>query len=479
MRHIYFGDGLDDWHESLVLLVVSLVPVAMVLALAPEAHVIATVAGVAGLVAGLLLMVASVMFYLRWRTIPDPRQGWVVAALALVTCQVLLNAGFALSPRPGIDPRSGWPILVGATTTILALALAIAGVRARSARIPNPLVLGVTLGIAAALFRLVVVPLREPINDWLVVVLAACVALGHVGIGAAVLANRTLPRWASWRLAATLVLIGIGHVASLGPFDGVTADLVSASARAAAGVLWTSATYVMLRESLESQRVRAAALEGSLLEVEATARGARERLHEVKSTLAGLSSAAQLLNDNTLPDGVRQRLERTIRSELARLERLVTSRTGEPGQVDLDETLDVISELHRARGRVVEWEPSGAHVLGEPDALAEAVNILLENAATHGQGPSHIEVESCDDADGLVQIRVSDHGPGIPEDLRNRVFDWGVGREDSPGQGIGLNLARRLVTEQGGTLTLAEPGDDGSSFVIRLPAVRRSSENHE
>lgn len=174
---------------------------------------------------------------------------------------------------------------------------------------------------------------------------------------------------------------------------------------------------------------------------------------------------------------MRERLDRTIKSELARLERVVTNRTDATCEVDLDETLDAVSRLHRVRGRVVEFEPSGAQVIGRSDAVAEAVNILLENAATHGQGPSRIAVGPCDDADGLVQISVSDHGPGVPADLSERIFDWGVSRDDSPGQGIGLNLARRLVTEQGGSLTLGDRDKEGSSFVIRLPAVRRSVEN--
>ena len=49
-------------------------------------------------------------------------------------------------------------------------------------------------------------------------------------------------------------------------------------------------------------------------------------------------------------------------------------------------------------------------------------------------------------------------------------------RDGSPGQGIGLNLARRLVAEQGGSLRLADEVERGSRFVITLPAARVSDE---
>ena len=78
----------------------------------------------------------------------------------------------------------------------------------------------------------------------------------------------------------------------------------------------------------------------------------------------------------------------------------------------------------------------------------------------------------------VVEIAVSDEGPGVPLEARDGIFDWGVHGSDSPGEGIGLSVARRLVTEHGGSLTLAQPdAASGSSFVIRLPAARRSEED--
>ena len=139
-----------------------------------------------------------------------------------------------------------------------------------------------------------------------------------------------------------------------------------------------------------------------------------------------------------------------------------------PGPVDLDATLDVLLESHRAQGRTVEWEPSGVTVHATPDDVAEALNILLDNAATHGRTASRVAVTRAED---LVEIAVSDEGPGVPLEAREGIFDWGVHGTDSPGEGIGLSVARRLVSEHGGTLTLAEPRRV-PGFVVHHPAAR-------
>ena len=76
-----------------------------------------------------------------------------------------------------------------------------------------------------------------------------------------------------------------------------------------------------------------------------------------------------------------------------------------------------------------------------------------------------------------MDIRVTDFGRGIPEDGRTGIFEWGRKGSESPGEGIGLHLAQRLMSEDGGSLRLAEDQGVGSSFVISLPAARRSIED--
>jgi signal transduction histidine kinase len=161
--------------------------------------------------------------------------------------------------------------------------------------------------------------------------------------------------------------------------------------------------------------------------------------------------------------------------ELERMERRLCGGSAvQRTTVSLDEILDAVLELHRARGHVFTWKPTGSRVVGRQDAIAEALNILLENAATHGlAAPGRVDVLVDDTDDPLVVIEISDDGPGVPPEMGSRIFEWGQRGPHSGGEGIGLNLARRLVTEQGGTLTLTEV-DQGACFAIRLPAARAS-----
>ena len=108
--------------------------------------------------------------------------------------------------------------------------------------------------------------------------------------------------------------------------------------------------------------------------------------------------------------------------------------------------------------------------MGRADDIAEVVNVLLENAAVHG-GPDAVSVRVTRDLDGQgVTVTVSDQGPGIAPELRDRLFDWGVSRPGSPGQGIGLHVAADITQELGGRLELV-PTAIGASFAVHLPAV--------
>jgi signal transduction histidine kinase len=104
--------------------------------------------------------------------------------------------------------------------------------------------------------------------------------------------------------------------------------------------------------------------------------------------------------------------------------------------------------------------------VGDPDDLAEVVNILLENARRHGGGTAWVDVSR---VDGYVQVACTDDGPGVADEVRAQLFTSGVRRPGSPGQGLGLSIAARLMTERGGSLVLAESRTSGATFVARLP----------
>jgi signal transduction histidine kinase len=207
-----------------------------------------------------------------------------------------------------------------------------------------------------------------------------------------------------------------------------------------------------------------------------TAADCEERLHAVRSSLAGLSSALHVLGDKraAIPQASRRRVEKLLISEVERLRRLVAPPLEEElpvvlEELDLDTIVGDVALLRRLCGQEISWQPSGCRIRGRQDDLVEALNILLVNAWRHAEAqPTRIEAVS---EAGLVLVTVSDDGPGVPAALRNSVFERGVRRSDSGGQGIGLAMARQLVESLGGRLTLSQAGSGGAAFCITLAAV--------
>jgi signal transduction histidine kinase len=465
------------WQEGLLAAGITGASILIVLATVPDSRAAHTAALIAGMVAGVLLLIAALNFYFYWLTKPSRRHSWTASAMVVLAAQVLVSSAIELTEPAGNSGFLLWGGAVDLLATAVVLTLMLIG--GLAVRNPQPLLVGIGLGLALTVLHVAGpagVSFRDPSPAAAGLLLVAMVA-GQLAIAWLVLRDHNLTDWARNRLALTVGLVGLAHVAGSGAFGGWASDLAVATAQVGAAALWTSATFVLLRDALATQHRRSIALEGSLLEIESSLRGNRELLHEIRSTVAGAASASRLLDDHSIGAATHDRLERAIRTELDRLERLVVKETpATAGPVDLDATLDVLLESQRAQGRTVVWEPSGgATVHARPDDIAEALNILLDNAATHGGTASRVDVTREED---VVEISVSDEGPGVPLEARAGIFDWGVHGSDSPGEGIGLSVARRLVSEHGGTLTLAEQDAvPGSSFVIRLPAARRSEED--
>ncbi|QIK74262.1 sensor histidine kinase [Nocardioides piscis] len=462
----------SSWQSGVLAAVLTVAAVVVVLLTAPGGRGPAVTALLAGLVAGLMLLAASLTFYFHWLTTPSRRLGWTVAAMVVMGTQVVVSSGYnlsVLSQDRNLFATSG----VGYDILAPAVVLGLVALGARGLPMPIPLGLGLGAGITLAALNVTghLDPLVSVSSRPAALAASLMVLCGYLAVAGLVLRDIGLVQWARRRLATAITLIAFGNAVRAWPGHVDATDLFTACMQVGAAALWAGASFRLLREALVWQHRRMVALEDSMLEVESTVRHSHETLHEIRSTVVGAASASRLLHDASPGSSAHARLERAISTELDRLERLVVGDSSHPpGPVDVDATLDVLLESHRAQGRTIEWEPSGAVVHARPDVVAEALNILLDNAAVHGGSRSRIAVSSAED---VVEIAVTDEGPGVPPEARDQIFEWGVHRSESPGQGIGLNLARRLVAEHGGSLVLADSdASSGSSFVIRLPRGR-------
>ena len=137
-----------------------------------------------------------------------------------------------------------------------------------------------------------------------------------------------------------------------------------------------------------------------------------------------------------------------------------------------------------ARERVAAWEPLATEhdtVLRAPDAAPHAARLgrerleqVLDNLIANGleaAGPGGSVSVLVGIAEGVVEVRVRDDGPGLSAEERARAFDRFWRARATPGTGLGLAIARRLVEVDGGTLELEPAPARGLDAVVRYPAA--------
>lgn len=115
---------------------------------------------------------------------------------------------------------------------------------------------------------------------------------------------------------------------------------------------------------------------------------------------------------------------------------------------------------------------------GDERLLRQMLMNLLDNGIRHTAPGGQVEARVTS-LDGSVEIAVADTGCGVPPDERARIFERFIrldpARSRPGGAGLGLPIARCIAESHGGTLTLAESGPSGSTFVVRLPRVHALS----
>jgi two-component system, OmpR family, sensor histidine kinase ChvG len=231
--------------------------------------------------------------------------------------------------------------------------------------------------------------------------------------------------------------------------------------------------------------------------------------HELKNPLAAVRGAAELLAEVEDPEE-RARFVGLVLQEVARMERLLSSlrevteidaRLGEePAEVvDLAALLRDLTEAARLRARRgvtvdLRVEAAPLPVLASPERLTRVFGNLFDNALDFSPDGGEVTV-AAGAVDGTgpgasARVTVEDHGPGIPEAHRERVFDRFFsdrrGATDGSGghSGLGLAIARAVIEGYGGMITASTAGtantagtastagsqpERGARFEVRLP----------
>lgn len=204
--------------------------------------------------------------------------------------------------------------------------------------------------------------------------------------------------------------------------------------------------------------------------------------HELRSPLARIRIAMELLDENNTDDDQRADLRSRVAQDIGELDELIAElllaskldtvqRPERPEPVDL---LVLAAEEASRFGFEVRGEP--LTVSGDRRLLRRLVRNLLENAHRHaGESPVDVLVTS-EGSDAYLSI--CDRGPGISDDEKERVFQpfYRIPRSGEPGGGVGLGLTlvRQIARHHSGDVRCVDRDGPGVCFEVRLPCERVS-----
>lgn len=274
----------------------------------------------------------------------------------------------------------------------------------------------------------------------------------------------------------------------------VPAGLVPLALLALAAVIWTARRTILLSHAAEQGKLdveRAMAAKSALM---------RGVTHDLKNPIGAARGYADLLADGALgplPEAQAKmvaRLRSLLTATLDTVNDLVEVSRAESGQLRIDRRECDVAQI--ARDCVDDYRASGvaaglalafdvdpaaiemaSRISTDPARVRQVLGNMLSNAVKytpHG-GRIHVVVAPADDAElgRVIACDVADTGPGVPEPLRERVFEEffrvPATTAMAQGTGVGLAIARRLARLLGGDLRLSETPGGGATFSLLLP----------
>lgn len=254
--------------------------------------------------------------------------------------------------------------------------------------------------------------------------------------------------------------------------------MASAAARLQGPAAAAAAAERLERLDAEVRRLDRLAALGSLV---------TEIVHEIRNPLVSVKTFLQLLperaNDTEFQEGFRE----VASEELRRIERLleVVLQHGRPAarprseaSADPAQAVESVHQLveFRAADRDIRvaWEAAVALPPARisSDELRQVLLNLVLNAIEVTPAGACVRIRA-EERDGCIAIDVEDEGPGVPPELRGRVFEPFFSTKGERAGGLGLAISRRIVEEAGGRIDVGEDAEGGARFRITLPRCRR------
>ncbi len=235
-----------------------------------------------------------------------------------------------------------------------------------------------------------------------------------------------------------------------------------------------------MRKDLEDTRLQLIQSE----KVASIGRMAAGVAHEINNPLSGILIYAELLqeelkNNQRLREDVQEIINQTLRCKRIVSELLEFSRQsiGKPSYFDLEELINFCLNILMKQAlfhdiEVVKHIQSNMpKMYGDIGQLQQVfVNLFINAAdAMEGKGILTIEVSFNQDSNKFI-IKIADTGPGIPEELRDKIFEiFFTTKPAGKGTGLGLSISQNIVNLHGGSIRFKCPPDGGTVFIVELP----------
>ncbi len=206
--------------------------------------------------------------------------------------------------------------------------------------------------------------------------------------------------------------------------------------------------------------------------------------HDLRHSLAAIFANAEFLREEKLTAEQREDLYHEIRIAVDRMTDLLDSLlelswSREALRTTLGEVSDTVDramqavrahpEFHQLqfsvsrKGKTEGWF--------DPKKLERALyNLLLNACEVVSKESGRVEVELLESSSG-VEIRVRDNGPGIPESIRDHLFEPFVSHGKENGSGLGLAVAQKIIQDHGGEISVEQTSETGTVFMLILPVA--------